>query len=362
MFLQMFFCCGCSQQSQLHEKFMVRAMTIDLGASEGNCITDRGVGEDNCITVIAQGNDFKNPLGKEEPSVRNVEVSGESLSLALDKLNKITGLKPLYSQNLIIIVGEEAAKRGTEKFMDFFLRYYENRLSTKLRVAKGKASEIFEAKNNGKPIKASTIRSLAEDKTDSDVLKFESDIKSGICDPVTMTLEKNEKGEVICENLAVFSKDSLVCFLNKEETMGSQILSGISKLGAIDITEDKKNFSCNIDKVKTKITPFLNNGNIEFNIETKTSVNILETEEILSSMDDIDKNLKSNINRKITEICKKAIEKTLSLQCDIFKFGKIFRNKYPKYFKNIESSWKDHLKTLKYDLKSETEISVVGMG
>ena len=65
----------------------------------------------------------------------------------------------------------------------------------------------------------------------------------------------------------------------------------------------------------------------------------------------LDKNLKN--------LCEKSINKSLSNKCDVFKFGKILRNKNPKYFKSME--WKNILEKVKFEINVISEISVVGM-
>jgi spore germination protein KC/spore germination protein len=340
--------CGKGQQSQIHEKLLVQGIAVDF--------------DDNEYNVHVQSHDFKNPENKDQPSIKNTDVTGQTLSLALGKLKKVTGLTPLYSQNLIVLVGEEAAKKGLDKFLDFFVRYYENRLSVNLRVTKGKAKEFFDAKDNDKLIKAATIKGLANENADINILNFERDLKSDISDPVMLCMEKDEHEKIICKNLAVFSNDKLSSFLDKEETIGAQILRNVSKIGIFDVNDYEKNLSCTIESAKTEINAIMQENRPMFEINSKISVNILEFNEEFKDVKKINEKIKPIIEQKAHKICETAIKKTLISKCDIFKFGKILRNKYPKYFKNIEKNWKSYLPVLKCKLKIQVDISVIGTG
>ena len=135
----MFLFFGIKKQSELHEKLMIQGIAIDF--------------EDKNYKLTVQAYDFKNPEDKNEPRTRVIESSGISISEALENLKKITGLTPLYSQNKIIIFSEDLAKNGLIKIIDFFSRYYENRPSVKLRVAKNNAGDFLKTFLDNKIVK-----------------------------------------------------------------------------------------------------------------------------------------------------------------------------------------------------------------
>ena len=163
-----FFSFGIKKQNELHEKLTIQGIGIDL--------------DNDKYKVTVQAYDYKNPEDKNEPKIKILECTGETVSEALENLKGSTGLYPFYSQNKIIIFGSSLAKKGLKKSIDFFTRYYENRPSVKLRVAENEASEIIKSKVENKEIKASEIRDLVDEKFDINILKFEENIRSSISD------------------------------------------------------------------------------------------------------------------------------------------------------------------------------------
>ncbi|GMB10583.1 MAG: Ger(x)C family spore germination protein [Candidatus Improbicoccus devescovinae] len=346
MLLPMLVFSGCTEKKQLHEKLMIQGIGVDF--------------ENDMYNITVQAKNFKNLAGEKEPTNTTLNIKEKSVSSAIDKIPELTGLKPLVSQNLIIVIGEAAAKYGFNNFIDFFSRYHENRLNVNIRIAAGTAQDIFAVKINDKPIESETLRSLANKKSDINILKFQQDLKNKTTDPVLLVLRTNqEKTEIICEEMAIISDDKLVAILDKNETIGAQILRNVSELGSMSINQNNKDNICTIDKVETKIiTEIYPNIAIQSNI----TVNALEFNKDPKYIESINEKIKENLPEKLTEICANVIKKTLDLKCDIFKFGKLFRNKYPNHFKTIQDDWKNHLQDIKYNIKININMNVIGTG
>ena len=141
---------------------------------------------------------------------------------------------------------------GLNKVLDFFSRYYENRPSVKLRVAKEFARDIIKFQSNGKPIKPIEIRDLVDEKIDTNILNFEKNIKTDISDPMLMLIEKNESS-LLCENICIFKNDKMIKYLDKDESLGIQILKNTPKLGVYTFFIGNDKISCYIENAETKI-------------------------------------------------------------------------------------------------------------
>lgn len=335
---------GIKKQNEIHEKLMIQGIGIDLDENENYKIT-------------VQAYDFKNPEDKNNPRIRTLECHGQSVSESLENLKKSTGLYPMYSQNRIIIFGSTLAKKGIKKAIDFFSRYYENRPSVKLRVAKEKAEDIIKSKIDGKIIKSSEIRDLVDEKSDTNILDFEKSICTPYSDPSMFILEKNEN-EIICENLAIFNNDSMIEIFDKYETMALMIIKNAPKIGIYSFKMKDNLVSCNLENAKTKIKADIVDNIPVFYIESKLKAILLESYENFGDVKSIESEIKNELNKNLKNLCEKSINKSLSNKCDIFKFGKILRNKNPKYFKSIE--WKNILGKIKFEINVSSEISVVG--
>ena len=346
----MFLFFGIKKQSELHEKLMIQGIAIDF--------------EDKNYKLTVQAYDFKNPKDKNEPRTRVIESSGISISEALENLKKITGLTPLYSQNKIIIFSEDLAKNGLIKIIDFFSRYYENRPSVKLRVAKNNAGNFLKTFSDDKIVKASEIRDLVDEKSDTNILDFEKEVKTPISDACLMFLEKNSQNLIKCESVAVFNYDKLIKIMDKNDSIAIQILKNSPKPGIYVFDCDKNLVSCKIENPKSKIKVRLNNENNlpEFDISVKLNANLFESEQNFENIKSMETDIEKNLNNNLKLLCEKVISETIKESCDLFKFGKILRNNNPKYFKSIENDWKTQvLPNIKYNVNIESKISMFGM-
>lgn len=336
---------GLKKQNELHEKLMIQGIGVDF--------------IDGLYNLTIHAYDYKNPENKNEPKNKIIECSGKTISESLENLKKTTGLYPFYSQNKIIIFGLEVAKMGLNKVLDFFSRYYENRPSVKLRVAKEFAKDIIKFQSDGKPIKPIEIRDLVDEKIDTNILDFEKDIKTEISDPMLMLVEKKESS-LLCENICIFKNDKMIKYLNRDESLGIQILKNVPKIGIYTFLIDDNKISCYIENAETKIKPKKDIS--EFDIDVKLTAKILESEKKFENVDIMEKEIKNNLNDSIKEICEKSINESISQNSDLFNFGKISRNNNPSYFKSTEPSWKnDILPHIKVNLKVNSNISMIGL-
>ena len=342
-----FFSFGIKKQNELHEKLMIQGIGIDL--------------DNETYKLTVQAYDYKNPEDKNEPKNRIIECSGKTVSEALENLKKITGLLPLYSQNKIIVFGSDVAKKGLNKIIDFFSRYYENRPSAKLRVSKDKANLIMKFKLDGKAVKSTEIRDLVDEKFNTNILDFERELKTKISDPTLMVVEKSENDTLSCEHASIFYDDKMIKILDKDETLAVQILKNSPKLGVYTFYIDDKKVSCKLDNAESKIKVKINDGNSVFDINVKVVANILESEKNFENLDDLEEKVKKLLDENIKKDCERVINDTLSQGIDLFKFGKILRNKIPNYFKTIENNWKENkLRETSFNVKVSSKISMIG--
>lgn len=142
-FMLLLFTPGCSQVNQLNERLIVNGIGVDI--------------EDGAYVVTMHVFDAQRASAGGEESQDIVVVTGRGRSV-IDAFNAITlqsGKEPLFSQNLVLIVGEETAKSGMNNVIDFFIRYYETRPTVELFVAKERtAREVMNCNSDGRLISA----------------------------------------------------------------------------------------------------------------------------------------------------------------------------------------------------------------
>lgn len=350
--LSFLFLTGCTEGRQLHQKLIIQGIGIDTSES-GYLLT-------------VQALDFKNPANEDEPNIKNIEVEGTSLVSALENISKKTSLIPVYSQNMIIIIGESIAKNGVNKFMDFFVRHCEARPKVKLCVVEDNASEYFKIKHNNKLIKAKDIHDLIPDALNSDILHFVSNLKNKISDPylACLSTEKSESEQnIILKGVAVFSNEIFKNYLYDDDFLGLMILKGVPECGTCKIhDENLGQITCSVNKADAHTNVINDNKLSSFDINLKIKASAFSIDNKFDTC--FDENLKNSIaeklSKKITDICYAVIHKTTDMETDILNLGRSLKNSNPEEFKKIENEWSKNLSKCQYNLSVDTDVAITG--
>ena len=348
---------GCSESSQLHQKLIVQGIGID-------------VNDDN-YKVTMQAYDYQNPTSENEPTLKVVELTGKSIMEAFSSIYKQTGLEPLYSQNMLIVLGEDVAKNGVSRVMDFFIRHYEVRPDVKICVARGNAYDIIKSETNEGYVKVKDISELVYDKCD--VVHFVGMIRDGVSSPSVTALKlqnanndkesKDGENKIVSDGIAYFREDKLVDFSDESQTKGIELINGncVGKTYVVDMGNNIK-ASCTVTGVSKEVKPVITDTNVDFNINIKVDAGVFEVAgrnmKLGTSISKYE--LERNLALHINDLSKQAVDKVVVKNgTDIFRFGKILMNTNPNYFRSLES-WSDTLKKTNYNINTEVKISISG--
>lgn len=352
MIFPLVFLAGCSDSEQLHQKLVIQGIGID---SEGSGYR---------VTVQAFG--FQNLKSEDEPGIRLIELRGNTVMEALSGISLRTGLNPLYSQNLLLVIGSKTAAKGVRGFIDFFIRYYEARPTVKICVSKVEAYEILGLNNSGKLVSAKEIQALIRDDIKSDILHFVGDMENNLSDPVTACLNIETEGSnkyIVSDGLAIFSGDRVIDFMDGNNTLGVLLLRGVSDLGVYNIeTENSAKASCRIEKVSTKIGTFVDENVRRFNIQINIEAGLYELEGGFGPKGPgaFRRDLENKLSGSLETVCREACRSSVNINTDIFHLGKILLNSRPSYFKSIENSWKGSIKGSDFNINVHAFLPVTG--
>ncbi len=343
---------ACSEQHQIHQKLIVQGIAIDYS--------------DKSYVVTVQALDFQNPAGEEEPNIKTIKMEGNSLVQALEDISKQTDLQPVYSQNLVVIIGEKVAEMGIDNFMDFFVRHYETRPKVKIGITKGNASEIFKCKPGGKPIKSKNIHDLIPENLNSDILHFVSNLKSNISDSYAAWLDimpQSEGTDVYLKGIVVFEKDILKEYLDGDKAMGFMLLKGVPDFGACSVPiSSSQEVTCSINEIFPKIRASFDENVPKFDIDMKASISVFALDKKFDAY--FDESIKSliqkNFAEKLIKLCADVINKCISMHVDVFDWGRVLKNSCPKEFKNVESMWKEQIGKSSYNIIPDINVTITG--
>lgn len=347
------FLCGCSGGGELHEKFIIQGVAVDKDGDK--------------YKLTAQAYDFQTPKDEKEPNIRVVEVSGGTLLEALENIKKKTSLNPVYSQNMIILMGEDVAKSGVNNFIDFFIRHCETRPKVKLCVCSGTASDLLKSKDGDKPVKAQNIHDLIPDALGSDVMHFVGDVYGKISDPYIAWLglsENNNSKEIVFKGVGLFRGDVLYSFLENEDAFGFMIFKGISNFSSCTVKNEYfGEVTCSATNSSVSMTPEITENSypvFKININVNMSAFAFDSNYDGGASESDIAGLERDIEARLGIIYSRLVEKIISADIDAFGFGKVLRNSNPEYFKKIAGDWKNIISKCNCEIVQDVKLSITG--
>jgi spore germination protein KC len=354
---------GCTGGgSQIHERMVVQGIGVDYA--------------DGVYSVTLQVFSALNTGAGEEGDTNHTLImtaEGESVMDSFSRLTLQTGKEPLYSQNLVLIFGKEAAKAGMQNMIDFFIRYYEARPEVKLFVADGKAEDLLTAEKDGELITAQELEDIADGGRlnarvqNADVLHAVSALYSETSDPSTAVLAlKNQAEETRISSVgtAVFQDDKLVDILDLEESRGLLLLRGEAANGTevLDIPGAGK-VTYSLAGGRSRIDVLVENNHPIFQIKVEVEANLYEID------GDLRKKLPHNyfeileqaLEQEFQSICEATVHRTAGeLHCDLLDLGKRLRKSCPQEYKLMRSDWRRYLAEAQFEIEVDAKIKRIG--
>ena len=360
LIFNIFFIAGCSNIEQLDDKMIIHGVGIDR--------------VENTFELTIQQFSVTGSNEKEE-GAQVVKTKGNSLMDAFSDLSLQTGKTPMFSQNLVLAIGEETAYNGINDILDFFVRYYESRPTVKIIIVKGKAESVLSFKKDDKLIMAKDIMAITESERinskvmSSNIFQFVGALKNSTLDPIAsiVSVERQNDEEILAANgTAVFKNDKLAGFIDTNSTRGALIINNRLNGGTevIDV-ESVGKVSYSLAKSKSKVKFKLENGKPVYNIIIKINTNIYEIErDIKNQLPDSAFNLMEEaLISRIKTITSQAIYKSIfEYNSDIFGFGQIALKSDKEYFITVENNWDQAMKEAKYNIDVSVKIDDTGQG
>ncbi len=356
---------GCWNRRELNTLAIVMGIGIDKGQKDG---------EIELVAQIVDTTSMKSGSNGESSgnsAYLNLTGTGKNPISILRSFTHEVSRKLYVPHNQMIVFGEDLAKDGVRDSLDLFLRDHETRLTVNVFVSRGKAKDIFQVKPELAKIPTADIslRTGAQSATSETVTLTVFDLMtclsskthSAVAPIVEMRENEGEKVAIISGG-AVFKDDKVVGELDKTETRGYLWAVGKVESGIINLNFKNEQINLEIVKANSKITPEIkDDGTILFKIKI-TEAGIISTQTGSENFGEVE-NVKL-IEKAAGESIKKEIEGALKqardLDSDIFGFGEMIHQKYPKEWKELEDVWDSRFKKLDVDIEAEVKITAAG--
>ncbi|MDQ5983622.1 MAG: Ger(x)C family spore germination protein [Eubacteriales bacterium SKADARSKE-1] len=354
-FLLLVFISGCMQVAQVNEKLIIQAMGVDLSDEE--------------YIITVQALDVESAGGKDLVAAKKVKIfkaRGYSIQDAMVNIKSQSGGKPIYSQAILLIMGEEIAKSGVGVFIDFFIRNYDFSPGVNVLVARGKACDILTTKIDEKIITAEKLASISKEGMDannsvnSNMGQFIGDVKCenrGAIAGYIMSEELDEKNALVVDKIAFFNGDKLVGVLDPEESKGYLFIKGKS-FGISDLvySPDFLDITYTASNSKSKIKVYLQEDKLSVSIDMNVSLYVSESNVGVNCESD-SSNIESLVSDRIKDLAKKAIKKSIiDNKTDIFGFSCRFLKFNFQYVKENDLDLVEMLQDAEYNIKVKTKL------
>ena len=355
---------GCWDYKELNEYSIVTGIAIDK--------TD-----DKYEVSVLISNSPKDSSNSESNESDVVVYSGKADTIfgAFKDIGLISPKEIYFGSFSVLIISDDVAKDGIEDVVDIFLRYPNSRKSFYVTIAKdSKAKDIlkimtplsnFPSQNISSNLSSSTNLQGIITKTNFNEL-LSILVKDGI-DPTINSIyivgdkkdgfdkknleESEPKTYVKLGNLALFKNYKLVDYTTYDESLGINFINNNIKETHLKIKYNNDYVVIDTTKIKSTVKPSFKDNEPKIDIDIKGEATIIE------SSGNIDLNdyktieeLQKLTDKKIKKLINEAITKAKNNKTDIFGFGLLFYQEYPKYFSDNKDNWDNIFKDLNTDM------------
>ncbi|PHS35120.1 MAG: spore gernimation protein GerC [Alkaliphilus sp.] len=367
---------GCWGKREVNELSIASAIGIDK-SEEGYLVT---------VQLISPG-EIAARTATTRAVVNTYRATGETIFEALRKLTLETPRKIYIGHMRLLIFGEDFAKDGIGKVLDFFSRDHEIRTDFYIMVARNtKAEKLLNILTPVEKIPASKIYSSLETSSkawvqtktvqldqliSSLISKGKNPVLTGVVikgsPEIGMDISNVEKVDaptaVKISTIAAFKKDKLVGWLNESESKGlNYILGNVSNtVFSVHCLKEEK-LAVELRRTKVKIK-----GKVE-NEEPKIDIKLWAEGNVAAAECEIDLSKPENIyaiQKKVAERIKKLMEAAIKkaqddFKSDIFGFGEYIHRADPKAWKEFEKNWDKEFEDLEVNINVAAKISSTG--
>lgn len=357
---------GCWNRRELDDLGIVMGVAFDKTQNPGKV---------QLTAQIVKPAELKTPRkeggGGVSEAYMNIKNTGETVFDTLRGFTHKFSQKLYFQHNQVLIFSRDIAQEGLQKYIDFFLRDHETRLTVKVLVAKNKAGEILDVKPQLQKIPAMDITDVLESQAATSqtsqvrleqfVTRLMSKTTAPIASLIEVSGEGNEKTALV-SGTAVFKKDKLAGQLDAAETRGLLWVLGEVKSGIIDVDcPGGGKVSLEIIRASSKITPEIKDGKIHIKVRIKEEGNLgsqscPENFTLPPAIEALEKKKAAVIRSEVLA----ALKKARKLNTDIFGFGDSVHQRYPKLWKEYETRWDEIFPHIEVTVAVEAKLRRMG--
>ncbi len=348
-----FLLCGCTHdmnREEIDEIDLVLVLGIDYDDGEYNL---------SALYSTGGGADSEEGAGPGEEQV--VKGRGMTAYEALEDLKLKNKKNITLAQAGSFLIGEEAAKQGIDRALDFLKRDETIKMEALVYIIKErKASDFIEEGIKNKQTIHEDLEAMEQkqkalltrnDNTFVNILNDMEQSYSSVLIPYLI----GEKSGLLIEGYAVFDELKLVDYLDRDTSDGVNFFRNIMRSFPIYLDNE---VSLAVSYTKTKLKANLINNNIilTVRIDFETMLKEIITKENIFTQDELLR-LTDAQNAYVIAILEKPVEYSKRNGMDILNLARIVENQNVSGWKGIEGDWDTMISNIEYQYQVRSQIT-----
>lgn len=370
---------GCWNRVELNEIAIISATGVDW--EDGKWVLSNQIVIPKAISGQAGGG--------QTAAVNVFSSTGDNFRIAVSKASQELSRRLYFSHNQVVIIGQDAARRGFGPLMEVYLRNYDSRETVAMFLSKGTARQMLEQLIPLEQIPGAAIqRMIANEEMDSssyrqmtihnvlmDLLGYTKATSiPGLAlagagestDSVDMLGRTSTPSKVRLSELGIVYGDKLVGWINDEQSKGVMWLTDHVDKSTIEFAcsagKTRESSTAHILSSSTKVKPIQRDGKwvMKINVEAQGTLleydcggNLIKPEEVWG--------IEELIEKQIASIIMGGWEAVRKYKTDVLGFGTLIHKAYPKAWKQLESRWKEEFPRTEIELNVNMRLNSTGL-
>ena len=358
----MFVTSACWDQKEIESQSYIIGLALDKGSRPDKIMVTFQIALPQAFVAEAQS---------DEP-FWNVTEEADSITKAEYQLTKIMNQIPNLEHCQVILIGEELAREGLDKYIDFLIRTHEVRRVVNVGVVQGKAKDVFDMdfKTAVMPSFVLAEMMLENCKYALELTDFINIGRLHMADTLDYDFVLS-RINVIGDKLdmsggSVFKGLKLVGWLNGEEMMGIRFLRGDVGSGSLTLKlpEDVVELAMlRIFEAESILEPEIQDNRLIAKLKLRLEGDITEIvgdnksiseTELLNQMQTL---FKKDIKKKIENTFKKVQQE---YESDPFMLEEKTKSYYPEFWKQNHEFWDEIYRSAKLEIDAQVLIRRIG--
>lgn len=367
-----FLCCillsGCWDRIEINDLAIVLATGVDYHNDQVELTSQI------FVPRKAGGGDSAGSGGSPSGVTLTRSAEGRTIAEALNRLQRKVPRNMFWGHCEVIVISEDAGKKGIREYIDFFLRYPQIREHAYIFSTPEPAKNILDLLDPLERSSAESLREMANMKlgTRTTVLELAQSIEGpnqSVILSRMLTLPPDEGQDQLTttpyvKGLSLYKGDTYIRSVQEPLTVGILMLANELNniIMPVDVEPEKGSFSIQPLEVKTNLKPNISGGHWRMKVDVQTRGEVMLNTTDLDLTDPVVmKKLEEAWAAQLLHMAKSALHLSQQeMRTDLFKFGVEFRRYYPKQWKAQEKNWEQLYSELDVDVQVHAQVVRTG--